>query len=231
MYYVAIISKSMHSPHSFDDFYQLVKLRKVPFFIVFFLVVLATYALLFAIDFIPEPILEEKVQKVEEMVVKKEETQIVIEDIPVIIASKPLKIIFDTLGKEVKVLNPESREVAALDTALLSGAVRHPDSADFKTAGNIFILGHSSYLPNVINKNFQAFNGIQKLTWGDTIRLQSEDMEYVYRVQKVFQAKASDVSVPYTPGKALLTLATCNSFGSKDDRFVVEAVLVDSKAL
>jgi LPXTG-site transpeptidase (sortase) family protein len=109
--------------------------------------------------------------------------------------------------------------------------VRHPDSADFKNVGNIFILGHSSYLPNVVNKSFQAFNGIQKMTWGDKIRLQSADTEYIYRVEKVYKTKASDAVVPPTPGKARLTLATCNSFGSKDDRFVVEAVLIDTKPL
>ncbi|MEZ4200358.1 MAG: hypothetical protein R3B69_02055 [Candidatus Paceibacterota bacterium] len=53
------------------------------------------------------------------------------------------------LGRTVPVLNPASRSVAVLDEALLSGVVRHPDSADFSEPGNILILGHSSYLPNV----------------------------------------------------------------------------------
>ncbi len=221
----------MHSPHSFDELYTLVKLKKVPFFIVFFITVFVSYALLFAIDFIPEPIPATKVDTQQAATQETEVTTDEISEVPVVNSPKPIKIIFDSLDKEVTVLNPESREIAALDAALLSGVVRHPDSADFEKVGNIFILGHSSYLPNVINKSFQAFNGIQKMTWGDTIRLQSEDTEYVYRVQKVFKAAASDVTVPYTPGKALLTLATCNSFGSKDDRFVVEAVLIDSKKL
>jgi LPXTG-site transpeptidase (sortase) family protein len=95
----------------------------------------------------------------------------------------------------------------------------------------MFILAHSSYLPTVFNKNFQAFNGIQDLVWGDTIRVRSVDAEYIYSVQKVYQAKASEVAVPATPGKAQLTLATCNSFGSKDDRFVVEATLIETKKL
>ncbi|MCA9366570.1 sortase, partial [Candidatus Kaiserbacteria bacterium] len=106
----------------------------------------------------------------------------------------PSRIIFDALdGKSVTVLNPTSNSVAALDEALLTGVVRHPDSADLVSNGNVFILGHSSYLPNVFNKNFQAFNGIQNLTWGDTIRVQSSDTEYIYRVDKVFKAKTSEV--------------------------------------
>jgi LPXTG-site transpeptidase (sortase) family protein len=69
------------------------------------------------------------------------------------------------------------------------------------------------------------------MTWGDKIRLQSEDTEYIYRVEKVYQTKASEAVVPATPGKARLTLATCDSFKTKDDRFVVEAVLIDTKPL
>lgn len=221
----------MKSPHSFDELYTLIKLRKVPFLVVFFAVVFITYAILFAIDFIPEPIepsveqqneLQKDTNVVQAAVVpeQKEEIQ------PLI--PYPTKIIFDSLDKEITVLNPESHDVADLDAALLSGVVRHPDSADLTSDGNIFILGHSSYLPTVFNKNFQAFNGIQNLVWGDTIRLQSEDTEYVYRVQKVYKAKASEVFVPQTPGKSQLTLATCNSFGSKDDRFMVESSLIET---
>lgn len=144
----------------------------------------------------------------------------------------PVSIIFDTLdGRKVTVLNPKSATVEALDAALLSGVIRHPDSADFAHTGTIFLLGHSSYLPNVMNKNFQAFNGIQKLAWGDTIRLRSNDTEYVYSVDRVYQAKASNSEIPLQYDVAKLVLATCNSFASKDDRFIVEATLVGSHKL
>lgn len=219
----------MKTAHSFNELYTIVKLRKVPFVVVFFVVVLLTYGFLFAIDFIPEPVssntnTEEVTDEAKAVVTEPEETFEALSPLPE-------KIIFDSLDKEVVVLNPQSREVADLDAALLEGAVRHPDSATLTSEGNIFILGHSSYLPTVFNKNFQAFNGIQDLSWGDTIRLQSADAEYVYRVQKVYEAKASEVVVEPTPGKAKLTLATCNSFGSKDDRFVVEATLIETKEL
>ena len=222
----------------FDRILQRLWARRVPFFLVFFSVVLATYAVLFAIDFIPEPVseTEDSANSVLEDIKSKLANQAKAADEPVVVepvvtSILPIKIIFDTLDKEVAVLNPESREIADLDEALLEGVVRHPDSADFGEAGNIFILGHSSYLPNVFNKNFQAFNGIQELEWGDKIRLISVDTEYTYQVEKVYKAKASGVVVPYTPGKANLTLATCNSFGSKDDRFIVEAKLINTKNL
>ena len=207
-------------------------LRKVPFFIVFFIAVLLTLTILTIIDFIPEPPNSDPVSEVEET----EEATAVVESEnvaiePIIVDPLPQKIIFDQLDREVAVLNPESREIPDLDAALLDGAVRHPDSASFEEDGNMFILAHSSYLPNVFNKNYQAFNGIQELEWGDTVRVQSGDTEYVYFIEEVYKASASEVIVPHTPGEPRLTLATCNSFGSKDDRFIVEAKLVEQKAL
>jgi len=239
----------MKQADSFEELYRQVRLRKVPFFVAFAVIVTLTYSFLYILDFIPEPITEEVTEEA------VEETEIISESeavseisepvssvVPVKIeisepavvsgsAKLPRSIYIDALDKEIKVLNPDSRVIADLDEALLSGVVRHPDSADFSEDGNVFILGHSSYLPNVFNKNFQAFNGIQNLAWGDTIRVNTDDTEYIYRVQEVYKAKASAVFVPNTPGEARLTLATCNSFGSKDDRFMVEAVLVDTKTL
>ncbi len=218
---------------SFDQLYRQLWARKVPFIMVFFVVVLFTYAILFIIDFIPEPIEEDTEGVAIEVVEPTPEPELVVEPEPESVVASPLpkKIIFDSLNKSVTVSNPQSRAISDLDNALLSGAVHHPDSADLSKPGNVFILAHSSYLPNVFNKNFQAFNGIQDLTWGDKIRVQSDNMEYVYRVEKVYEAKASEVFVPETPGEANLTLSTCNSFGSKDDRFIVKASLIGSYLL
>jgi len=188
-------------------------------------VVLLTYGVLYVIDFIPES---------PETASSTPSAATAANEAPVIRAgvdATPDKIIFDTLGKEVNILNPESADIPTLDSALLSGVVRHPESADLLQDGTVFLFGHSSGLPNVINKNFQAFNGIQNLKWGDKIRIQSSDFEYVYRVDRVYEAKASTAEVSLVAGTATLALATCNSFGSKDDRFVVEATLVDSYPL
>ena len=144
----------------------------------------------------------------------------------------PVAIVFDSLdNKKVTILNPASNNVDDLNNALLKGVVRYPGSADFDKEGTIFLFGHSSYLPTVINKNFQAFNGIQNLKWGDTVRLQSTDAEYVYRVDRVYQVKAADTEVSVEWGTPKLVLATCNVFGSKDDRYVVEATQVESHKL
>lgn len=224
----------MKSANSFEELYHQLRLRKVPFLMVFFATVFLTYLVLYIIDFIPESVTVEpeaiSAELAGETIAPLEPTTGSFEVLAPL-AATPHTIIFDRLDKEVAVLNPESREIADLDEALLSGVVRHPDSADFREDGNILILGHSSYLPNVLNRNFQAFNGIQNMTWGDKIRLVSDDTEYVYRVDKVYEAKASEVFVPETPGEARLTLATCDSFGGKDDRYIVEAVLIGKTAL
>ena len=227
----------MKLSNSYNELYEEIRSRKVPFLVVFFLAVLLTYGILYAADFIPEaPALAtstavavtEKATTILQSETKEPQSAVA----PSTVSQYPVKIIFDSLqGKTVNVSNPTSQSNTVLDNALLKGAVRYPTSADFSSPGNIFILAHSSYLPTVFNKNYQSFNGIQNLVWGDTIRLQSTDTEYVYQVQKVYKANISDVVVPQTPGKAELTLATCNSFATKDDRFIVVAYLVNSHPL
>jgi LPXTG-site transpeptidase (sortase) family protein len=191
----------------------------------FFFVTIGVVSLLYVFDFLPEAPVEIKEEAVK---IAEEQTDV---EVTESVDPLPVRIIFDTLDKEVMVQNPDTKSVAELDNALLEGVVRHPGSANFSETGTIFILGHSSYLPVVRNKNFQAFNGIQKLKWGDTVRLQSKDKEYVYSVDRVYEAKASDAEVTIEWGTPKLTLATCNSFGSKDDRFVVEATLVSTSLL
>jgi LPXTG-site transpeptidase (sortase) family protein len=200
--------------------------QKVTFFFVCMGVIALTYGFFFVIDFLPETPTSETATNTA-VTTQKIDTDSAITDE----TRLPVRIIIDKLVRNVVVANPESNTVEALDAALLKGIARHPDSADFQQVGTIFLLGHSSYLPNVINKNFQAFNGIQRLTFGDTIRLQSKDTEYVYSVDRVYQAKASAAEVPLQHETAKLILATCNSFGTKDDRFIVEASLIESHPL
>lgn len=202
------------------------------FLVTFFIVFSVTYLMLVIIDFLPEPPTEEIInletglaldaETVDEMLPVEEEVAEV-----VTAAAYPLTISIVKLDKKIIVLNPQSRTIADLDAALLDGVVRHPDSANMIQEGNVFILGHSSYLPNVLNPNFQAFNGIQNLEWGDTIEVETKDSVYKYRVEKVYRARAQDVTVPIAGTGNMLTLATCNSFGSSDDRYIVEAKRVE----
>lgn len=143
----------------------------------------------------------------------------------------PVRMNIDALDREIPILNPTSRAIDDLDAALKRGAVRHPDAADLQREGNIFVLGHSSRLPNVINRNYQVFNGIENLEWGDVIRVYSEDTEYIYRVDRVYEAKASALTIPIAGTGPRLTLVTCDTLGAIEDRFVVEAELQSSRPL
>ena len=229
-------------------FLQAILARKFRFAAVFFCVFTISYTVLYVIDFLPEEpaggpaITTQEVEAdaltAEERAnmsdrtdvlpaVSEQELNIEITDTDGPEAALlPTEIYIERLDKTITVLNPQSRLIADLDAALLEGVVRHPDSAALNQAGNVFILGHSSYLPIVRNRNFKAFNGIEDLEWGDTITVTGGNQTYVYRVEKVFEARASEVIIPIADTGSMLTLATCDSFGSTDDRFIVEASLV-----
>ncbi len=211
----------------FDDIWE----QKGKFFLAFFVMCTLSYGVLFAIDFIPEAPEENGEEVVSADTPVEVATTTVVAEVEKEVSRYPSRIAIAKLGTDVQVLNPQSSAIADLDQALLEGVVRHPDSADFKDTGTVVLFGHSSYLPQVNNKNFQAFNGLQKLEKEDEIRVFSDNTEYVYAVTKVYKAKASDASVDLKKGEETLVLVTCNSFGSKDDRFVVEAELLEKKAL
>jgi sortase A len=138
----------------------------------------------------------------------------------------PVRVEIPKLGIRASVSNPDSTNVAALDTALLSGAVRYPGSAVPGEVGNVLLFGHSSRLPVVQNQAFKAFNDIQNLEKGDPVFVIGEDKVYIYAVEKVEEANTGSDAINLRVEGAKLTLATCNNFGTKEDRFIVTATLV-----
>lgn len=221
----------------FSNLYNEISQRALAFLGVFFALMLIGYGVLYFIDFIPEA-KEVTEAEFDEVGTENVYESDLFEEVPMEVTPNlsvdflPINITIDSLDRTTTVLNPSSRNIQDLDNALLKGVVRHPDSADLGDEnGNILILGHSSYLNNVFNKNFQAFNGIQNLVWGDTIRLYSGDTEYIYQVERVYQDKASAITIPTKSTTPKLTLATCDTFGAKEDRFIVEATLVSKKPL
>lgn len=143
----------------------------------------------------------------------------------------PTRIEIPEVGINVTIKNPESTNVAVLDEALLTGAVRYPASAKLGEEGNTILFGHSSYLPLVNNVAFKAFNEIQNLKKGDRIYVHGEAQTYVYAVTQVAEADAGEDAIPLTKTGHTLTLATCDSFGKKTDRFIVVAELVETYPL
>lgn len=193
--------------------------RKWSFLATFVLVLFVSYAVLGAFDLVPE-----------ESDAKEDRTELTasvaesLKEAP----EKPVRVVIEEIDLEVEVLNPSSKDVKVLDQALLKGAVRYPTSAELGEEGNVILFGHSSYLPVVNNESFKAFNGIQNLEKGDRITVYGEDRAYVYEVETVSEEDAEQAAIPLVVDKPTLTLATCDSFGKKTDRFVVVATLVGS---
>ena len=61
----------------------------------------------------------------------------------------------------------------------------------------------------------------------DEISLYSEAKEYRYKVESVRLAMAEEEKVIFSDENKLI-LSTCNTFGAKEERYVVEAVFVGS---
>ena len=137
-------------------------------------------------------------------------------------AKVPIKIIIDAIGVNSSIQNPDTKNVRELDEFLKRGVVRYPGSG-FLGQGNMFLFAHSTSIKVVHNQAYKAFNNLDKLNKGDEIRVQSKDREYVYRVSSVRLVDESRALVEFDTTRNMLTLSTCNTFGEKQQRFVVEA--------
>ncbi len=151
--------------------------------------------------------------------------------IPTARGELPTRIEIPSLGLDAHVVNPQESDAASLDRALLSGAVRYPGSGVPGEEGNVLLFGHSSHLPVVHNQAYKAFNDIQKLKVGEPIFIIGTDKVYIYAVEKVEEANTTTGEIPLAVSGAKLTLATCDNFGAKSDRFIVTAVLVNVQDL
>lgn len=148
------------------------------------------------------------------------------------VAEFPAKIEIPKINLSTIVVNPTTTDIIVLDKELLKGAVRYPTSAKLGETGNVVLFGHSSYLPVVGNKAYKAFNEIQKLAPGDAVTVYSSDTAYTYRVRGVEKEKAdNNTAILLSVDGKVLTLVTCNSFGAKEDRFVVTADFVGSNPI
>ncbi|MEK7511359.1 MAG: sortase [Patescibacteria group bacterium] len=197
---------------------QRVSARKWIFLASFAMVFFFSYSLLASMGLDP-------VLKVNEIVTGPRLTASALNALPV---AAPTRMSIPSLGRTVTIANPTSTNIAVLDELLLKGAVRYPTSAKLGEEGNVVLFGHSSYLPVVHNAAYKAFNDIQNLKKGDRIEVEGNGLVYVYAVDKVYEANAGQDAIPLTSEGHTLTLVTCDSFASKQDRFVVMATLVES---
>lgn len=143
------------------------------------------------------------------------------------ISTLPVRIIINKIGVDASVINPSSTKNSVLNDALSKGAVRYPGSGVLGN-GNMFLFGHSTGIRIVNNQAYKTFNHLNQLAIGDIIRVQSVDREYTYSVTSVSLVNSDEELVSFSQKKNMLTLSTCNVFGQKEERFVVEALFIKS---
>lgn len=137
----------------------------------------------------------------------------------------PTRVVIGKIGVDATIQHPQSQNVAVLDQALTRGAVYYPGSGTIEQ-GNMFLFGHSTNWQIVQNQAYKTFNGLEKLSAGDTITVWGSDGKtYKYTVQKVSLLDDSAALVNFDTTGRKLTISTCNTFGQKQERWVVEAVI------
>ncbi|OHA40387.1 MAG: hypothetical protein A3G59_02645 [Candidatus Taylorbacteria bacterium RIFCSPLOWO2_12_FULL_47_20] len=145
----------------------------------------------------------------------------------------PTRIVIEKIGVDVSVQNPQTRDIAELDKALLKGVVHYPGSGGPEDDSNMFLFGHSTTFRVVSNPAYKAFNNLEKLNIGDHVEVFAGNSVYLYKVTSVVLVGTDTALVEFSRGKKMLTLTTCNTFGgkSKEERIVVEAVYVSKTGL
>lgn len=203
-------------------------------FLIAFLVVFFLFAVfLFAIDFVPESPKGTGASGSSQGIVPGLGTtaEASVGELQKFPAEQPVRVQAASVGINTLVVNPASTDINVLDSALLKGAVRYPESALLGEVAPMYLFGHQSYLPVVRNQAFKAFNGLQKLKTGDDIVVYSMSAAYRYRVRSIELVKAEEALIDLSVGTRTLVLTTCDSFGTPSDRYVVKADFVSRTPL
>lgn len=139
----------------------------------------------------------------------------------------PTRLRISAINLDVPIVNPDTRDIAALDEYLAKAPVRYVDSARLAEDGNILIFGHSSHLAVVHNQMYKVFNGLPELSAGDMITLTGDGNDYLYRISNVRKTDANEEVIDLSKKNGRrLTISTCDNFGAKTSRWVVEAEYV-----
>jgi len=136
--------------------------------------------------------------------------------------TKPDRVVIDKIGVNTIVSQPETQDVTVLDQYLTKGSVYYPGSGTIEQ-GNIFIFAHSTSFQVVKNQAYKAFNDLNKLEKGDLITIEADGSKYLYKVYNVKLLNEDDALITFDNNDRKLTLSTCNTFGAKQERWVVEA--------
>lgn len=137
--------------------------------------------------------------------------------------TKPTRISIPSVGIDTTVLEPSSVMIDVLDSFLQNGAVYYPGSGTIEQ-GNIFVFGHSTNWPVVQNQAYKTFNNLEDTKIGDEVNVYAGGKVYVYEVLSVELVDADNAFIDLSRSGRRLTISTCNTFGQKSDRWVVDAV-------
>ena len=221
--------------------FDLILEKKYVFATIFFSVSFSTFAFLYATGLIPEefkatrseaqaqedsPEEADAVQRDAETTKNRTDAELS-EDAK---RELPTRIVIDKIGVNSIIVNPESTSLKVLDEELKRGVVRYPTSGKLGE-GNMFLFGHSTSIRVVNNQAYKALNGLGKLNVGDEIIVESGTKAYVYKVFSVRLTESDEALVQLENAKNMLTLSTCNTFGGKEERFVVEADFVEMRSV
>lgn len=114
------------------------------------------------------------------------------------------------------------------ESALEKGAWhRFPQRGDPVAGGNFIVSAHRFLLGLTPQgtKSKSPFYHLDKLQVGDEFFVDWEGKRYVYAVSGRYSVKPDEVSIEAPVSQARMTLYSCTLKGSRDGRYVVEAVL------
>jgi LPXTG-site transpeptidase (sortase) family protein len=172
-----------------------------------------TFSILYFVGLVPETFKINNYQS---------DDQVISENIDSNSKTRPDKIIIPEIGVDTIIEQPNTVDVAVLDEFLKKGAVHYPGSGSIEK-GNMFIFGHSTNWQVVQNQAYKTFNDLDQLVKGDEIQIVADEKTYIYKVNSVKLVDESEALVKFDNSQRTLTISTCNTFGKKQERWVVEA--------
>ncbi len=140
----------------------------------------------------------------------------------------PVRLSLPAVSINVPVITPKKTDVDSLDEALTKGVVLYPESGTPGGRNNLLFFGHSSHLPVVNNPAYKALNNLEYARLGDDIFIYTNNTRFHYRISAVRLTTAEEELISFDTSRRMITLSTCNTFGKKAERFVVEAIFVGS---
>lgn len=208
----------------------MLKKSQIKFLIYFIIIFFILFLLLLSLGLVPESLRSNEGDSFRTLW-DKAQNKAISEQIKdgkmVAVGEQPVRIVIEKIGVDAVVVNPNTTDAATLDDYLLEGAVRYPGSG-LLGSGNMFLFGHSTGIKVVHNQAYKTFNGLKDLKAGDLIKVYSSSSFYTYRVTTVTLVDQNQALVEFGNAKNMLTLSTCNTFGQKSERYVVQADYVGS---